>query len=424
MNTIKYIGCLSAVLLGLSARSVSADTIDDQLAQSNSIMSAGDFFGATLILGPNYPGRVVRSLRNNKIYKPGLLQEAAAPTPVDIATFEKGAKALEAANIYKIITPTEADQSFAALRAAYVRETIAGHLKATIFDDLDLRAPDTDQQQFNLDLVRNTLTSDRQLGLEDAIQLRSFILRRAGAVEMRDLIAKTLPEAKASMAALRGPLHDLAPAAADALLAARQISIHVATDGDGLLMLDLKDRLNQFAEIKLVDEDTATSVKFTVRQIGLSIQEMPPNSDTVSIPQADVSFGYALLLMPRNSKYTYTLTQGQVDYEYAFDLSGPSGSHAVLRDQKTSRWSVCSNFLVVNIFGGSQPVGWMANYNMAATCNGSIRETTRSVKAAIVQKLASAIVEQVAPGAEADNEGAPTIPEGTPGYVPPPLRRE
>jgi hypothetical protein len=392
MKLRRYIGAL--LFLSLSA-SAHADNIDQGIGTVSSLIAKGSFVDASVVFPGYYPRRALNVFKSNKLYKQGLLNEVATMDGADLNKFQQAGRAVIEATLNKLISTAESDQAWAGLRAAYVKATLGGSIKATIYDDGEYREVGTDLAPFNVAIVRNTLAPDLALNDQAAENLKAFVMTRAGTVEMKEIIASQLAKANVSLRSLKGPLHELVPAAADALLNDRIKLVHLVSDGEGLLMLDLNDELSKYDDIRIVDVDSLAASHVSIKQIGLTINEIQPSTEIVNIAQTDVNILQAALLMPTNSKYSYSYTHGQVEYEYAFDVTSPDGTHAIIRDHNTAPWSACSNFQVVNVFGGSQPVGWMANSGVADRCKSNPRKSASTVRSDIVRKLAEVIVAAV-----------------------------
>ncbi len=231
-----------------------------------------------------------------------------------------------------------------------------------------------------------------EIPASQADRLFSFVATRTDPWVLKSRLETRLNDMRFSIEALRGPVARAFPSYAAAELDRRVVPIFVSVDGDQLFGLDLKDAFRSVESVSLTDSKGEARTSIVVKQLGLVVASVPPETQTIRYAQYEVNLLLGALLMPNNATYQYELMTGGAEIEYAFEVtvtSSTGSTEFLLRDRQREQWSHCSGARVVNVFGGAEPVTWNANADMTRRCGSSSPQISLSdIRKALAAKIA------------------------------------
>jgi len=396
-----FTALLAAAMLTASAAAASQFSDDQNVA--NAALKKGDYIAAILAMAGEIDterdqAKVLRLMERTKDFGPQLVAQIRAVSGPDWRPYEQAAEAATGAGKIGALTPTDRDEAIKGVADNFAAGVVAKKI------DADISGPEllnslVDEPEFNRQILEDSIARLKGVTISDGefSVLTDFIAHKNGSVELTKILSAALPKLTFEPAALKDSVQHFDSEFAAKKLEQSTIKVFVdAQSSDGLIPLDLKTALSSRDNLVLTDTPSQAEVTVTVRQLALDVEKLDESNRTVSYAQYQVNFAAAVLLMPQNATYQFEYSQGGYEYEYAFDVAlvrkDGSKSDRVVRDKGKLEWSSCKNMRIVNVFGGSQPAGFMANADMRNLCSDTPGHADQGdVRSQIVERLASEI---------------------------------
>lgn len=380
-----------------------ASPFSQRSAVAKAEIRQGDYIAAMLAMSPDSDiasdrPKVLKLLSKDKTFKSSLISQINSISDSRQDPFEQAAQAAILAERVGIFTVEERDAAIQAVVATFSRGVISGTLVADIsVSQIILHSVNT--VDVNIKLLTNSirLFQHQRITDDEFTGLLDFAQTRDGSVALIKLLSDNLSRMNYRRAALLGSV-----ATFDGKFAAKRL-IDATTkiyfdlqSTDGLIPLDLKTALLSDEYLQVVMAAANADVIVKLRQLALVMEKLDESTQTVAYRQSQVNMLAAALLMPDNATYQFEYSRGGFQYEYAFSLTivrnGLPGQETLIRDNGQLVWSECKNQRIVNVFGGIQPAGFVANREMQDMCGSTQpRVNLAAMRGIIVGKLASGI---------------------------------
>lgn len=170
---------------------------------------------------------------------------------------------------------------------------------------------------------------------------------------------------------------------------------------------NLNDKIKEYfsskASLDIINNLNNNTYQVTIKEIGIKEKERPERKETIRYGRFDVNLGGSLLYMPKNSTYAYDLTTGGVELHYEYEINIQKNRALVLSEKLSgnavAEYGFCNDARIINVFGGIQPAGFVANTDMQSRCSkgqsANFNDAYSKIARTITDKVTDAIINDV-----------------------------
>ena len=293
---------------------------------------------------------------------------------INIINSEK--KNIDELHSYKLLSTDKKIEADKLIEAVINEKMLNGSMKITFNDNLA-------QYKFlNTPVIQNKIAEntinyykDPYVSKSGISELVVYISATPPNAEIRNFLEQSLPTMNLKAAELKN-FETLYPdyiekklkeSTLQAVVNFKQMDALVADDINNVLKKSIKG-------VEWADSTINSGNVITIEKIRHSESIGQERTQTISYADYQVRRLEAVLMMPRNASYLFDLITNEISIDYGYSITyernGVKISSELVRGNESHSNSRCQYQRIQNVFGGSQPAGFIANDDMQSKCSG------------------------------------------------------